>query len=721
MIEVESAPEQKPPPKASTTGFVEVLPVDSAGLPTARPSELLEQVPGVQVQRLGTAGRFSTLSIRGASAGQVEIFLDGLPLFHPAEGVVNLEDLPLDAIDRVEVYRGTSPLAFGADAVGGVVNLVSRSSPEALRLRARLAVGTFGERRISAGLGGSQAGWQYQVLGGVQQSRGNYPYYSDNGTDYTADDDSVQTLTNNDSLRASALGRLERDLSPQLHLKVQGTLQQQSMGVLGLGQGVQTSAARYDAQQGSAFVDLTAAGLENRPLRLNLTLDGFWKNARLDDPLGEVSLVPVTTLNHLQSVGVTAHGTWVLARPAIPRAGVLESVLLTRIDQSILEPENTAYGRARVGLGLQYDQLVPFGSGPYLTLQPGLLLDMTQGYEQAVSTGALQTLASPRLGGHLSLSPLFHNGGHSGGYSGRYSGGYSGGHSGGERQLRLELRTNGGLFHRLPTFYELYGNQGSVIGNPFLRPEQGVNVDGGFELSLTRQGPTDSPPSEASMQDESPRLPHLSLEGVVFAQSTSDLILFVQNSQNTLKPQNIAAARTFGQELSASLTWHPQKLPLGARLRDPVLHLQLAYTHLEAVDQSGIPSQEGKQLPGRPEHALSLMTNVGLGAANGGAEGSEKGAERPVQLFYRLTGRSKTALEPSHTLMNPGRWLSDVGVSLRPAGLLSGFKLSVEVRNVTDTFYSAVDYVPTPQALVDVQAFPLPGRTMLVQLGWDGG
>src|SRR5262249_427155 len=81
---------------------------------------------GVQVRRFGGLGDFSTVSIRGSAAGQVQIYLDGVPLSRAENEVVNLNDLPLDAIDHVEVYRGTTPLGFAQSGPGGVVNARAR-------------------------------------------------------------------------------------------------------------------------------------------------------------------------------------------------------------------------------------------------------------------------------------------------------------------------------------------------------------------------------------------------------------------------------------------------------------------------------------------------------------------------------------------------------------------------------------------------------------------
>ena len=71
--------------------------------------EILERTVGVQVRNFGGLGDLSTISIRGSTAEQVEIFLDGIPLNRALGGGVDLSTLPLGNVERVEVYRGTAP------------------------------------------------------------------------------------------------------------------------------------------------------------------------------------------------------------------------------------------------------------------------------------------------------------------------------------------------------------------------------------------------------------------------------------------------------------------------------------------------------------------------------------------------------------------------------------------------------------------------------------
>ncbi|MCY1007511.1 TonB-dependent receptor plug domain-containing protein [Nannocystis pusilla] len=114
--------------------------------------EILARSAGATVRSLGGLGQYSALSLRGSSAQQVALFLDGVPLSAGSGGVVNLADLPLDALGAVTIYRGLVPIAYGGAALGGAVDLGSdlRCAPEP-RLRAVVGAGSFAAREARVG------------------------------------------------------------------------------------------------------------------------------------------------------------------------------------------------------------------------------------------------------------------------------------------------------------------------------------------------------------------------------------------------------------------------------------------------------------------------------------------------------------------------------------------------------------------------------------------
>jgi outer membrane cobalamin receptor len=88
--------------------------------------ELLENTPGVYVQRSGNSAGKSEVRIRGGDPKQVLILLDGQKVNQAATGVADLNSIPLDMVERVEVYKGGASALFGPDALAGVINIITR-------------------------------------------------------------------------------------------------------------------------------------------------------------------------------------------------------------------------------------------------------------------------------------------------------------------------------------------------------------------------------------------------------------------------------------------------------------------------------------------------------------------------------------------------------------------------------------------------------------------
>ena len=88
-------------------------------------SEALAKAPGLKVRESGGVGSDMQLSLDGFSGKHVKIFIDGVP----QEGVgssFGLNNIPVNFAERIEVYKGVVPVGFGTDAIGGVINIVTK-------------------------------------------------------------------------------------------------------------------------------------------------------------------------------------------------------------------------------------------------------------------------------------------------------------------------------------------------------------------------------------------------------------------------------------------------------------------------------------------------------------------------------------------------------------------------------------------------------------------
>ncbi len=99
---------------------------DIAAAHTQDISQLLNQTAGLDLPRQASMGNAQILSIRGVPGQQVLILLDGFPLNSPSLGLSDLSQIPLENIESIEIVRGAGSAIYGANAIGGVVNIITK-------------------------------------------------------------------------------------------------------------------------------------------------------------------------------------------------------------------------------------------------------------------------------------------------------------------------------------------------------------------------------------------------------------------------------------------------------------------------------------------------------------------------------------------------------------------------------------------------------------------
>jgi vitamin B12 transporter len=84
-------------------------------------ADLLETTPGFQILRSGSAGQAQKVTMRGGNSRQVVVLLEGIPIADPGTATADLSLIPLEAVERIEVYRGAAGAQAGSGAQGGAV------------------------------------------------------------------------------------------------------------------------------------------------------------------------------------------------------------------------------------------------------------------------------------------------------------------------------------------------------------------------------------------------------------------------------------------------------------------------------------------------------------------------------------------------------------------------------------------------------------------------
>ncbi|HSD22645.1 MAG TPA: TonB-dependent receptor plug domain-containing protein, partial [Anaeromyxobacter sp.] len=169
-------------------------------------AQLLATAPGVSVTRYGTLGQLATVSIRGVAADGVKVLLDGLPI-GSAGGGVDLATIPRQWISRIEVVRGAAGAQFGAGALGGAVNVVTRRG-EVGDLSAEATAGAFGTYAASADMVVPVGPFSLFAAASGELTEGDFTYELDRTPDYSGDPLEEQTRANNGARRAGAIAKL---------------------------------------------------------------------------------------------------------------------------------------------------------------------------------------------------------------------------------------------------------------------------------------------------------------------------------------------------------------------------------------------------------------------------------------------------------------------------------------------------------------------------------
>ena len=610
-------------------------------------ADLLSGEVGVHVRSRGGLGSFTSVSLRGSEESEVTVLLDGVPLSRAASGAIDLSEIPADGLERIEIFRGAPPIQLGAEAVGGVINLVSRRATRAWTGGAQLGGGSFSARNVSMHAGGpvthprrESDAIVAQVSASYRGADGDFPYFQNAGTLRYAGDDSTRERKNNDFDQGNVDVTLDRRGTRPFHLGVHAFGKNQGApGIATLGQ--ETEHARLSTGR------LLLTGEAGRHGRVDLDVQStlLYERYHFQNPLGEQvgPYGPSVT----ESEAITAG---LVPRVAVP-VGRLQTLTFLadgkvehRRPYDLLKPTSQLDPAVRVLLGLAAADEVTL-LDDRLTFYGGLRFDLRRSSLLLGDTGVkvpgqrqLDTFFSPRINVKLAAHRL------------------------------VVLRASAGRYVRFPTLLEQFGDGAFLLGAPALHPESSWGGDLAVSVRGSRQ--------------------HLSggLEAAFFGRRSTDLISYVPGGA-TVRPLNVGDARVVGVEARAD-----------AKLLSYV-DVALSYTYLDARDVTMDAPSRGHLLAGRAPHAFDARIGASVGPLHVGYEldylstvprDSVGLNELPARVLHALVASATIA---RFELGLEVRNLADTRIVRLPLGGSTNVGQSV------------------PYPLVDFYNFPLPGRS----------
>jgi len=454
--------------------------------------EALQSVGASFIKSYGAVGSLETVSLRGSTDSQVLILIDGQRLNNAQQGSVDLSSIPVDAIERIEVVKGGQAALYGSDAIGGVINIITKSMirKNGLDFSASGLYGTYNTRVYDFSVAHGINNFDYFLSYNRTQSDGNYFYIDKTGKEVNF----KNTDTKADNIFFKA-GYLFGDNS---RLSVFHKYYKADNGSPGL-----IDYPNYSSRNkyNNNHTSISYEGLFAGPFAFNFNAYYINQEQHYINPeswLGtEENVYNTKALGFLAQMSTDLDQLGLLSYGYEFRQDKLGSGYLIN---GQTQPFIGDHQRNVNSIYFQDDWKYEIDKIWKLNLVPAVRLDKYP--EESIGSQL-----SPKLGFNLSH----------------------------DENWRGSIRGNIGRVYRAPTYNDLYWPEDSFTkGNPNLKPEKGLTYDFGFIIQFKGIG-------------------SWSVEATYFASRLDDLILWAPGEIKWM-PTNIAKAKINGIE--SKINWH---------------------------------------------------------------------------------------------------------------------------------------------------------------------
>jgi iron complex outermembrane receptor protein len=621
-------------------GFVTIIPVDDEGRRVSSAGDYLARTVGVHVQGTGGYGAYSTASVRGSSGKQVQVFIDGIPMSQAHTGVVDLADLPLASVERIEVYRGFGPFDLTGSNIGGVINVVTKKPGGRGRGHLSAAYGSFSTYKYAGSYTLSRRDFDFLAAGSTVRSEGDFDFLDNNGTPYNPDDDETVPRANNDLTEYDVLLKVTGPAGDGT-LVASNQFYYRRQGLPGYS-AVQTLTERFTKIYNLFHVGWHRAFEPGVPAEIRLGTHYLYRVDHFEDRRPKKTGVKPDEKNRTNSYG--AELRWRIKLTGLRQSlrGAASLRRETFRPEEIFLETRTGERQTRTTTALSIEDevsVIPARVRLIPSLKYERYTDHTQPFDivRADMATYFRSLEEARITRDITCGAL--------GLVVSPGGG-------------LTLRANYGRHYRVPTLMELFGYRGMVVPNPDLEPEVGLNSDLGFRFEKCFSKGL-----------------RLTVEYARFWSEVEELIMFVHVPfAQAAQAVNVDKADIEGHELALSLgTWHG--LSLAGNL-----------TRLRAINTGPISYLNGKHLPNRPE----LEASTSLGWKFGGVSAKYEFDYVDGNYWNAYNGKAPNNRGPLFDV----RRIHTVTVTV-PTGV-PRTDFTLEVRNLTDERFEDVMGYPLP-------------------------
>lgn len=485
-----------------------VRPQEMSGEQKSLP-ELLKSVPGLHVIETRGRGAYTTASVRGSTASQVAVYVDGVLMNLGSEAAVDLSAIPVENVERIEVFRGYVPAKFGGASLGGVINIITISPDDEPRGTFSVGAGSFGTIRSSLsystplGDGALFAGVNYDG------TTGDFSYENDANTPNDPSDDYEAKRQNNGHKNTDLLVKWQN-----ADWQIKGSWKRSDRDLPYYAPGADLPTSSPGATQLTDQWDLSAARrFRAGDLDLGVRLEYLSQTKEYDDPANVIG-------NFSEQ-----HNRYKNTRASFAIDGSIPVG-----DRHLVEFLWNYYDEK---LDSDGDVVATFGG-------------ISEHGRRSWNGQIQDTITLDELGNYW-LTPILRWNSADG--RTRFSGGAA---------LTMKFsdawsaKATWGTYNRAPNMYELYGDGAFVLANTSLEWEDGTQWD----VGITHTGELFGSKSRVSLS--------------YFSSSVNNLIEYMMTNIRYARYMNIGRANISGVELEANFAWDDWSVGLSTTWMDAI-------------------------------------------------------------------------------------------------------------------------------------------------------
>ncbi len=407
-------------------------------------ADVLGHMDGVAMKEYAGNSGIKTISQRGMGSEHTAVLLNGMRISVAQNALLDFGLYDIDAFDGVELVSGGSSSLYGADAVAGVVNIVTKSARESFSFKGNYGVGSFGQKKISSSLGFGNDNIGFRIGGIHEASEENYPFT------VTLGSRSVSTVRKNSDYSSTTLYALsDGNFSTQLSYSFYSSLLLSERGVPGVFISPSLSTLSRQKDEDALAVGGISYAANDHVILTTQFLSRYYYE-QYADPAIVVGNIPLSNYFKNNDVRLLSHLTvddnqsrWVFGG---------EFGRLTATGSSI----KRGAIRNNAGVFFSLEQTIPihFGIVENVIVLPSARVDAVTKFPTLFSP----SIAASCVFSQFTLDPL--------------------------EDILVVGRIGISKNYSVPTFNELYYSGGGGIGNPEVRPEKGFSFDAGGNVSF---------------------------------------------------------------------------------------------------------------------------------------------------------------------------------------------------------------------------------------------